>query len=43
LHSAFNLSAERATNTTFSPRAANRRANTSPMPLDAPVISVAFI
>ena len=36
-------SPERATSTTFSPRAANRRANASPMPLDAPVMSVVFI
>jgi len=42
LHRVISLSSDRATSKTLSPRAASFRAKTSPIPDDAPVMSVVF-
>src|SRR5438445_895598 len=43
LHNATSFSSERATSSKLCPSAASLRANTSPIPEDAPVIRVVFI
>src|SRR5581483_2801548 len=43
LHNAISLSSVRATSKRLCPRAASLRANASPIPEDAPVMSVVFI
>src|SRR5438552_2079076 len=43
LHKLISLSSDRATSKRLCPRSASLRANTSPIPEDAPVMSVVFI